>query len=516
MWSGKCPYVVPNHFKEQVGIFAPQFSGYQQQDSQELLTFLLDGLHEDLNKIKRKPYIEIKDSDGRPDEVVASEAWEIYRKRNDSIIVDYFHGLLKSTVVCPDCGKVSVTFDPFCNLSLPLPIKRERQIVITFFPSDPTKKPEVLTTMVPKRGHVNDLLCALSHQCGVSPDDLVVTEIMKHHFHKFYSNNDSLENIDSQDSLAVYEVPRIESHVPVPLILWEVNAKQTFSSSQLFGFPMLLMMPRGSCTYQDLYKSVAEKVARYLTLDDPDESSGGASNSNTRNLNPENISQRVPTSIFNLYVVNPSTAAVFKLHSDNKPLQLPFSDTLGRQYLAAQWTTENRKRYLSSQLESDVQGCDTGRQKLSNMLQLKDCLDLFTMCEKLGADDAWYCKDCKRHQRATKKFDLWMLPKILIIHLKRFYYNRFRRDKIDTMVEFPLANLDMSKFINNKKHPPATYNLIGVCNHYGGMGGGHYTAYALNKIDRHWYSFDDHHVSATSPESVITSAAYVLFYMRNE
>lgn len=52
-----------------VGRFAPQFSGYQQQDSQELLTFLLDGLHEDLNRIKKKPYIELKDSEDRPDDV---------------------------------------------------------------------------------------------------------------------------------------------------------------------------------------------------------------------------------------------------------------------------------------------------------------------------------------------------------------------------------------------------------------------------------------------------------------
>ena len=52
-----------------VGRFAPQFSGYQQQDSQELMAFLLDGLHEDLNRIKKKPYIELKDADGRPDEV---------------------------------------------------------------------------------------------------------------------------------------------------------------------------------------------------------------------------------------------------------------------------------------------------------------------------------------------------------------------------------------------------------------------------------------------------------------
>ncbi len=56
-------------FQTQVGRFAPQFSGYQQQDSHELLAFLLDGLHEDLNRIRKKPYIQLKDNDGWPDKV---------------------------------------------------------------------------------------------------------------------------------------------------------------------------------------------------------------------------------------------------------------------------------------------------------------------------------------------------------------------------------------------------------------------------------------------------------------
>ena len=130
MWSGRYSYVVPRNFKMAVGRFAPQFSGYQQHDSQELLTFLLDGLHEDLNRIKKKPYIEMNDSGNRPDEDVAAEAWEAYKKRNDSVILDLFHGLLKSTVVCPCCPKISVTFDPFSCLSLPLPVKKERQIEV--------------------------------------------------------------------------------------------------------------------------------------------------------------------------------------------------------------------------------------------------------------------------------------------------------------------------------------------------------------------------------------------------
>jgi len=52
-----------------VGRFKPEFSGYQQQDSQELMAFLLDGLHEDLNRIKKKPYVETKEANNRPDKV---------------------------------------------------------------------------------------------------------------------------------------------------------------------------------------------------------------------------------------------------------------------------------------------------------------------------------------------------------------------------------------------------------------------------------------------------------------
>lgn len=74
-------------------------------------------------------------------QVVAEEAWENHIKRNDSIIVDIFHGLFKSTLVCPVCSKVSVTFDPFCYLTLPLPMKKERTLEVYLVRLDPIAKP---------------------------------------------------------------------------------------------------------------------------------------------------------------------------------------------------------------------------------------------------------------------------------------------------------------------------------------------------------------------------------------
>lgn len=53
-----------------------------------------------------------------------------------------------------------------------------------------------------------------------------------------------------------------------------------------------------------------------------------------------------------------------------------------------------------------------------------------------------YCPTCKKHQQATKKFDLWSLPGILVVHLKRFSYNRCWRDKLDTVVDFPIRCAD--------------------------------------------------------------------------
>lgn len=100
----------PRDFKHRISTHAPQFSGYMQHDSQELLAFLLDGLHEDLNRVLKKPYVERlewKDGGGNKELwELARGSWEGYKKRNDSVIVDLFQGQYRSTLVCPECEKV--------------------------------------------------------------------------------------------------------------------------------------------------------------------------------------------------------------------------------------------------------------------------------------------------------------------------------------------------------------------------------------------------------------------------
>ena len=122
------PSLAASEFRKTIARFVPKFSGYGQQDSQEFLSFLLDGLHEDLNRVRKKPYAEVKElgcvqpTDSQLQEL-GHKSWEVHKLRHDSVIVDLCQGMYKSTIVCPVCQIVSVTFDPFMDLSVPLPIK---------------------------------------------------------------------------------------------------------------------------------------------------------------------------------------------------------------------------------------------------------------------------------------------------------------------------------------------------------------------------------------------------------
>ena len=144
-----------------------------------------------------------------------------------------------------------------------------------------------------------------------------------------------------------------------------------------------------------------------------------------------------------------------------------------------------------------------------------DCLKLYTGEEKLGADNAWYCPKCEKPQEATKKMDIWNLPKVLIIHLKRFSCDQNSREKIKTFVTFPIQGLDLSDYVISSTNSEAKYDLIAVCNHQGNQtSAGHYTACGKNKLNGNWYFYDDAVVTKIDEKDVVTEAAYLLFYQR--
>lgn len=86
-----------------------------------MLSVLLETMHEDLNKVTKKPYVEYKDSNNRPEHEIADEYWQGMKQRDQSIFIDLFTGQLKSQVQCARCNYVSMSFDPFNVLSIPIP-----------------------------------------------------------------------------------------------------------------------------------------------------------------------------------------------------------------------------------------------------------------------------------------------------------------------------------------------------------------------------------------------------------
>jgi hypothetical protein len=149
-------------------------------------------------------------------------------------------------------------------------------------------------------------------------------------------------------------------------------------------------------------------------------------------------------------------------------------------------------------------------------ISIDKCFEEFTKEEEFDADNLWKCSKCHNNIPAKNKIEIYQTPKILIIQLKRFKNN----EKINTFVEFPLTNLDISRFVSHNKSKynglNKKYDLFAVANHYGGLEYGHYDAYCLNYIDNHWYNFDDKDVynldKKNEKEKIVTEHAYVLFY----
>ena len=135
----------------------------------------------------------------------------------------------------------------------------------------------------------------------------------------------------------------------------------------------------------------------------------------------------------------------------------------------------------------------------------------FSMEEKLDRDNLYKCEKCKEKSEANKTIEIYHVPKILIIHLKRFNNNK----KINTFIDFPLRDLDINEYIKSNDSV-AKYDLFGIINHYGSMEYGHYTSYCFNYHDHTWYEYNDRLVNKIPKEKekdkIINKNAYILFY----
>ncbi|KAJ8427716.1 hypothetical protein Cgig2_022190 [Carnegiea gigantea] len=597
LWApGRTP-VAPRPFKAKLSRFAPQFSGYNQHDSQELLAFLLDGLHEDLNRVKDKPYVQSKDADGRPDEEVADEYWANHKARNDSIIVDVCQvdslhnefllllpqhlqpplqmpavlagsaivsfclcricssnisqkeGQYKSTLVCPVCAKVSVTFDPFMYLSLPLQSTATRTLTLTIFSSDGGMLPNVCTVTVPKQGRCRDLIQALSAACSLKPSEkLLLAEIQNHLIHRFFEDPlISLSCIKDDDHLAAYRIPSLAKGA---IFLQETVDFQSAKGWKPYGTPLVSPISCDDVTARgDVQSIVRTMLSPMLKTESQERTDASADDISSTVLPSSDTTIEHADSCASLTVKsgnNAETCGLLKLPlhlvdennvcidltvGEEKTINISPSSTSLLVFI--NWSKKLLEKYDTSCLENLPEVCRNGpppaKKARTESLSLYNCLEAFLREEPLVSEpDMWKCPQCEERRQASKKLDLWRLPKVLVIHLKRFSYNRSIKHKLDTHVNFPIHDLDLTKYIANKNNSePQLYELYALINHYGSMGNPDpdqnpspcdsdslKTRWLLD--ENRWYNFDDSHIVAISEEDVKTNAAYVLFYRRKK
>lgn len=276
--------ISPRDFKYTIGHYSSMFLGYQQQDSQEFLSWLLDALHEDLNRILNKPYSEkpeLSDEDignQRAIMELAEKCWAQHKQRNDSVIVDLFTGLYQSTLVCPDCGKTSITFDPFSDLTLPLPIEKKWFHTITVVDmSDKLSlnKIKTLEISLPKSSTFDSLLLYLSE----------FFHLPRHYFFVFELYNDAIiknfqeeyqllkffpinELMAEDDDHYVYIIPHDPARdIIVPVFNTLEDSDPSYKMVHAFGIPLFLVLDENERLNYGVVQSKLEELTRFLEVD---------------------------------------------------------------------------------------------------------------------------------------------------------------------------------------------------------------------------------------------------------
>ena len=190
LWYGVGNLYNPLIFFLIVGNINQTFSGKNQQDAQEFLNFLIDGLHEDLNLVKDKPNIE--EEKIKKETVKSKIEWLNFKRRNQSVIIKLFYGQFLSYISCPnpECQKYTTKFEPFMSVSVPLTLQKKRINATCFFIFYYTNvKPILIELSLNNDCTVMALRNKISKILGVHPFSFVICKLNKEGRLKYYLNH---------------------------------------------------------------------------------------------------------------------------------------------------------------------------------------------------------------------------------------------------------------------------------------------------------------------------------------
>ncbi|KAF4012377.1 hypothetical protein G4228_004282 [Cervus hanglu yarkandensis] len=480
LWTREYTPQLSAEFKNAVSKYGTQFQGNAQHDALEFLLWLLDRVHEDLEGSSRGPESDkLQPEVRRTSENLLSPSAQL--SVGQSFVQSHFQAQYRSSLTCPHCLKQSNTFDPFLCVSLPIPLRQTRFLSVTLvFPSKSQRFLRV-GLAVPILSTVAALRKMVAEEGGVSPEEVILVELYPSGLQRSFFDEEDLNTIAEGDNVYAFQAP------PSP--------GQEMLSARPSG---LLVSPR-----------LAAREGQRLSL-------------------PVHNETTVLILFCNLVGSGQQASRALHLRRPGGPPHIK---------LAVEWDIDTKERLFGSPQEERVQDADSVRRQQQAHQQhsctLDECFQFYTKEEQLAQDDAWRCPHCQALQQGVVKLSLWTLPDILIIHLKRFCQVGERRNKLSTLVKFPLAGLDMAPHVAQRSTSPKAmpgawppswkqpaclptsypldflYDLYAVCNHHGSL-----QAYCRNSLDGQWYSYDDSTVEPLLEDEVNTRGAYILFYQK--
>lgn len=614
LWFRHDASIQPVSFKKVLGRLQPDWAGLGQQDAHEVIGFLLDKLHEDLNIVGKKPFVEKKEGDGVNDARIAAEQWKADSARDDSIVRDLLGSLSRSRLTCPDCGKVSVSFDYQTCMTLQIPRSTQRMFRVFFIPwrgttGDSLPRPiefavevdRLATIFAIKKWILRQLTQKIVHPtvelmlCEYSVELRQVTRLFGGDF-----DEERVTCIRDGTCLAAFIIPAAVLEQRDGEVVTSLQQRVFLTGAQkvlTVDYPVYFPCAKNLSCWK-VRNMVWKHLQNFVKKDSALGKLLVSSNKVERASLDMALAVALPLRMVDLRSgdIQPmssihgiNTAEQFASCSEmsantmigaairNLGLTIQGGLGIGANKVLGSVLPVDKHITLSSiirsgslcmdwsgawldQLDQDQLFCNPDRHESAQQafgadkvhsrgstpsrnhnlpsddkcITLEQCLREYTKEEILEDAEAWYCSQCKDHKNAKKLITLLsaQLPEVLIINLKRFEHRDVSslvgrprggmsfREKIETYVDFPLEGLNVAPFCDDTSADRTLYDLFAVCNHYGRMGFGHYSAVARDwlldgNLSDVWTSFDDNDVRpCDDADDVKSSAAYILFYRR--
>ncbi|KAM4866007.1 ubiquitin carboxyl-terminal hydrolase 45 isoform 2-T2 [Thomomys bottae] len=532
---------------------APRFKGFQQQDSQELLHYLLDAVRtEETKRIQASILKAFNNPTTKTADEETRKKVKAYGKEGVKMnfIDRIFIGELTSTVMCEECANISTVKDPFIDISLPIREERVSKPVVlgkmnrcrslqeaeldqyrSTITVQSSQQPRASRKQYSTRDK-NQGIPTRKHERKPSPGQNPAVA---------YENNEGLQRSGDSPAFASIE-SAAKSLTESPTDGSDKAASHSESSADADS-----EASESESTFQQtkLPRSHGEAcghTARYLQLQSPPELPHPRTDSGD-----EGIAQ----AISELQLNNVATGDR-DFDRENQPLNGPNNPHFPDKKHMRPHSPQNAFQTLSQSYVTTSKECS-----------IQSCLHQFTSMELLMGNNKLLCENCtekkqkylKESSSAEKKVEgvytnarkqllISAVPAVLILHLKRFHQAGLNLRKVNRHVDFPLT-LDLAPFCssackNVTVGDKVLYSLYGIVEHSGSMRGGHYTAYVKVRVPykklpeqttgrknvpglkelaseagSHWVYVSDTYVQVVPESTALSAQAYLLFYERN-